>query len=54
MPEITVPLLALLFVAGLTAGWIDAVVGGGGLVQLPALLLVPGLSPARICSTIGA
>lgn len=51
MPEITVPLLALLVVAGLTAGWIDAVVGGGGLVQLPALLLVPGLSPVQAIAT---
>jgi uncharacterized membrane protein YfcA len=35
--------LALLLVAALVAGWVDAVVGGGGLVQLPALLL--GLGP---------
>jgi uncharacterized membrane protein YfcA len=32
--------IALLLVAALFAGWIDAVAGGGGLVQLPALLLV--------------
>ena len=31
--------LALLGLAALTAGFVDAVVGGGGLVQLPALLL---------------
>lgn len=31
--------LLLLFAAAGTAGWIDAVAGGGGLVQLPALLL---------------
>lgn len=35
--------LALLLLAALTAGWVDAVVGGSGLVQLPALLL--GLGP---------
>ncbi|GAB3674029.1 sulfite exporter TauE/SafE family protein [Angustibacter aerolatus] len=35
--------LALLLVAALAAGWVDAVVGGGGLIQLPALLL--GLGP---------
>ncbi len=35
--------LALLLVAALVAGWVDAVVGGGGLVQLPALLV--GLGP---------
>lgn len=39
--------LALLLVAALTAGWLDAVVGGGGLIQLPALLLGLGTgSPA--------
>ena len=36
--------LPLLLLAALTAGWVDAVVGGGGLVQLPALLI--GLGPA--------
>lgn len=41
-PEI----LALLVVAALAAGWIDAVVGGGGLIQLPALLLgLPAATP---------
>src|SRR3954454_7844042 len=38
-------------VAALSAGWIDAVVGGGGLLQLPALLLVPGLSPVEALGT---
>ncbi|HEY3533961.1 MAG TPA: TSUP family transporter [Pedococcus sp.] len=38
--------------AGFAAGWVDAVVGGGGLVQLPALLLgFPGASPAQILAT---
>ncbi|WP_186315412.1 sulfite exporter TauE/SafE family protein [Micrococcus luteus] len=37
--------------AGFAAGWIDAVVGGGGLLQLPALLLVPGLSPIQALAT---
>ena len=37
--------------AGFAAGWIDAVVGGGGLLQLPALLLVPGLSPVQALAT---
>jgi uncharacterized membrane protein YfcA len=31
--------LLLLFTAAAAAGWIDAVAGGGGLLQLPALLL---------------
>lgn len=39
--------LALVLVAALAAGWIDAVVGGGGLLQLPALLLVPGMTPVQ-------
>ena len=34
------------------AGWIDAVSGGGGLVQLPALLiLLPGATPAQVLAT---
>lgn len=45
-------LFALMALAGLTAGWIDAVVGGGGLIQLPALLLgFPGASPVQILAT---
>jgi uncharacterized membrane protein YfcA len=38
-------------VAALCAGWVDAVVGGGGLIQLPALLLVPGISPVQALAT---
>jgi uncharacterized protein len=34
------------------AGWVDAVSGGGGLVQLPALLIwLPGASPATVLAT---
>lgn len=51
----TVPLeiLALLVVAALVAGWVDAVVGGGGLIQLPSLLLgLPSDTPvATIAGT---
>ncbi len=43
--------LLLIVVAGLAAGWIDAVVGGGGLLQLPALLLVPGITPVQALAT---
>jgi len=44
--------LVLLALAGLGAGMVDAVVGGGGLVQLPALLLgLPGASPVQILAT---
>ena len=42
----------LLALAGLLAGWIDAVVGGGGLIQLPALVVgLPGASPVQILAT---
>jgi len=48
----TTTVLALLALAGLTAGFVDAVVGGGGLVQLPALLLgLPGATPVQILAT---
>nr|WP_246316367.1 TSUP family transporter [Kineococcus aurantiacus] len=43
--------LVLLVLAAFAAGWVDAVVGGGGLLQLPALLLVPGLSPLQALAT---
>lgn len=34
-----VPALIMLIVAAGLAGWVDAVVGGGGLIQLPALVI---------------
>lgn len=43
--------IALLVLASFAAGWVDAVVGGGGLIQLPALLLVPGLTPVQALAT---
>jgi uncharacterized membrane protein YfcA len=44
--------LLLLGLAGLSAGFVDAVVGGGGLVQLPALLVgLPSASPVQILAT---
>jgi len=49
-PSYTV--LALLALAALFAGFVDAVVGGGGLVQLPALVLgLPGASPVQVLAT---
>ena len=52
LPEgLSTATLVLVLLAGLTAGFIDAVVGGGGLVQLPALLLVPGISPVEALAT---
>ncbi|MFT3943976.1 MAG: TSUP family transporter [Ancrocorticia sp.] len=41
----------LLAGAAFLAGFVDAVVGGGGLIQLPALLMVPGLSPVMAVAT---
>ena len=43
--------VVLLLLAAFAAGWIDAVVGGGGLVQLPVLLLVPGMDPVQALAT---
>jgi hypothetical protein len=52
VPEPTLTVLALLGLAALTAGFVDAVVGGGGLVQLPALLLgLPQAAPVEILAT---
>ena len=44
--------VALLLVAAGAAGWVDAVSGGGGLLQLPALLIaMPGAEPATALGT---
>lgn len=44
--------LLLLALAGLVAGFVDAVVGGGGLIQLPALVVAfPGAAPVQILAT---
>jgi uncharacterized membrane protein YfcA len=49
-PDLTT--LLLMALAAFGAGWIDAVVGGGGLVQLPALVLgFPGATPAQLLAT---
>jgi uncharacterized protein len=43
--------LLLLLVAG-AAGWVDAVVGGGGLILVPALMLgLPGMPPVTALAT---
>lgn len=42
--------VALLFLAGLSAGFIDAIAGGGGLISLPALLAA-GLPPQTALGT---
>jgi uncharacterized membrane protein YfcA len=49
-PSLTV--LAFLGLAAVAAGFVDAVVGGGGLIQLPALLLgLPGAAPVQVLAT---
>jgi uncharacterized membrane protein YfcA len=41
--------LTALIVASFVAGWVDAVVGGGGLIQLPALLIgLPSNTPPAV------
>ncbi|MFF5972108.1 sulfite exporter TauE/SafE family protein [Streptomyces sp. NPDC012769] len=50
--DISLTTLVLLCLAALIAGWIDAVVGGGGLLLLPALLLgLPQVPAAQILGT---
>ncbi|KAA1426043.1 TSUP family transporter [Nocardioides antri] len=52
MSDPTVTVLVLLGFAALAAGFVDAVVGGGGLIQLPALLIgLPGASPVQVLAT---
>ena len=44
--------LTMLLAAGLFAGFVDAVAGGGGLIQVPALLVaLPGELPATVFGT---
>lgn len=51
MPELPVDLL-LVLVAAFAAGLIDAMVGGGGLIQIPALFAVyPNVPPATLLGT---
>jgi len=51
VPDLDLLTLALLVLAGFAAGWVDAVVGGGGLIQLPAMMLVPGIAPLQALAT---
>lgn len=50
MPDATTTVLLVLAAGG--AGFVDAVVGGGGLIQLPALLLgLPNAAPVQVLAT---
>ncbi|OII64777.1 hypothetical protein BJP40_19565 [Streptomyces sp. CC53] len=52
MPDIPLTVLVLLCLAALVAGWIDAVVGGGGLLLIPALLIgLPQVPAAQVLGT---
>lgn len=52
MDDISTRIFILLVVAALAAGWIDSVVGGGGLIQLPALLIAfPHAAPVHLLAT---
>ncbi len=52
MDDPTYAVLALLALAALSAGFVDAVVGGGGLIQLPALLIgLPHAAPVELLAT---
>ena len=47
MAEADLTLLLMLALAAFAAGFIDSVVGGGGLIQIPALFtMLPQQSPA--------
>ncbi|WP_058044550.1 sulfite exporter TauE/SafE family protein [Streptomyces roseifaciens] len=50
--DISLSTLLVLCLAAAAAGWIDAVVGGGGLLQLPALMVgLPHVPPAHVLGT---
>jgi uncharacterized membrane protein YfcA len=52
MSDPSVHVLGLLVLAAAAAGFVDAVVGGGGLVQLPALLLgLPNAATVQVLAT---
>ncbi|WP_269938828.1 sulfite exporter TauE/SafE family protein [Arthrobacter sp. HY1533] len=51
LEDITAVTILLIIVAGFAAGWIDAVVGGGGLLQLPVMLMIPGITPVQALAT---
>ncbi len=50
MVEITLHLLAFLFLAAFVAGFIDSIAGGGGLITVPALLIA-GVPPLETLGT---
>lgn len=52
MDDVSLVTVVLLVVAAFAAGWVDAVVGGGGLIQLPSLMVAfPGAAPVQLLAT---
>ena len=52
VPDPDLGVVLLLALSALAAGFVDAVVGGGGLIQLPALLVgLPQATPAQVLAT---
>ena len=50
MPDLVIVIFLML--AAFTAGWVDAIGGGGGLIQFPALLFgLPNATPAELLGT---
>lgn len=48
MATLSPTLISVLLLGSLAAGWVDAVVGGGGLILIPLVMIVnPGLSNAQ-------
>lgn len=50
LEEFGLQILLLLFAAGLLAGFIDAIAGGGGMITIPAMLLA-GIPPLQVLGT---
>ena len=48
--ELSIDIVALLFVVAMVAGCVDTIAGGGGLIVLPTLLMV-GIPPAAALAT---
>ena len=48
--ELTTEILTLLFLVSAIAGWVDVIAGGGGLLTVPALVMV-GMPPAVAIAT---
>lgn len=44
MPQLTLPILLILFAGGFMAGFVDSISGGGGIISVPILLSV-GIPP---------